>query len=434
MGEFGFKIAAMMLWVSISGCMVVEEVALDAREQTNVRLSGYHQVPGSLVDIRVKDAPNGGWIRLATVRTSRLAQYDESGNPRYSWNDTVLLPDSLGLCPTDSDDGLFRAVARNERKGGSPVITRVEVLDSDPSSGRFKQISYTNLNDWPFRREYELASRMQGVTNDDEHWYFSTSKNGGRLAKVERGVDLDKPVLFVERPFPDYDHPGDMDYHDGWIWVALESYGSRAPTHGIGAIPAPFFENRRTYRSFPVTGKMPWVARDPMTGLLYSSEFEHTDRLKRYRVHYEDGDPVDLEACGEVRLSDTIDRVQGGDFSQSGRLYLATDPQTRSGIEEGAVKVVEISRSTLDARAIDCEEKPTDTAEIVDSVYLEKGAGEKCWQPKAQEIEGITIWDLDDGSAYLGRRLGQIHTILIDLDCLNRNELYLKHTRVHSGL
>lgn len=195
------------------------------------------------------------------------------------------------------------------------------------------------------------------------------------------------------------------------------------------------------YRVFPLTndspqvtgGRFPWIARDPETGFFYSSLFLNTNKLQRYRATYQNGAPVGFEWCGEVHLSQNIDRVQGGDFSPSGRLYLATDPQTTTGINKGLIKVVEMGGHLVGKTPVDCGNPPDVYVEIIDTIYLLKQPGTSCFWSDQEEIEGITFWDLDDGSAYQGKNLGQLHTILLDLDCFDNDDLYLKHTRVLSG-
>ena len=58
------------------------------------------------------------------------------------------------------------------------------------------------------------------------------------------------------------------------------------------------------------------------------------------------------------------------------------------------------------------------------------GKGDLTWDPSAsanEEIEGLTIWDLDDGRAPSIE--GQVHVILLDNDTLFNDDFYFKHMR-----
>ncbi|MFP2932875.1 hypothetical protein ACLESO_48560 [Pyxidicoccus sp. 3LG] len=69
-------------------------------------------------------------------------------------------------------------------------------------------------------------------------------------------------------------------------------------------------------------GNFPWMARNPKNGLWYSSRFNATE-LYVYAIS-----DSSITYKGTVQLPQTISRIQGGEFSPSGRLFLATDWNT----------------------------------------------------------------------------------------------------------
>jgi hypothetical protein len=50
------------------------------------------------------------------------------------------------------------------------------------------------------------------------------------------------------------------------------------------------------------------------------------------------------------------------------------------------------------------------------------------WVPGDEEIEGLTVWNLDDGRAP-GIR-GQVHVLMLDVGEVSNDDLYFKHVRI----
>tara|TARA_Y100000588_G_C14258374_1_gene926532 strand:+ start:588 stop:2069 length:1482 start_codon:yes stop_codon:yes gene_type:complete len=484
------KLLVIMALLFFSGCMyspfIGEEVNHKGEE---FFFSGWLEDPNKSVNVQILDGNTGQFITFATATSdSQRTFWSTDEDPWFEWQVSAKLPASARFWSSTTNTmtgapGNGSAVIRGVSGGNLFTATEPEwdcIVDEFNSNGGdarvaydtcanrtqtafitgcaqslpagacgcgqiqknagcFDPISSNQLNDWPFQlRSY--TEKLQGITTDSNNWYmtsdiFHSPNTYGSLYVFPLSSDLTQaPSQIIVDPFPDWNHPGDIDYYNGWIYVALEE-GQNGKRNAIGAIPTNTISNKSTYKVFELPsgaaqangGVFPWIARDPYSGFFYSSKFNPSSpsQLIRYKASYDffNGSPTGFQECGTVTLDETIERVQGGDFSPSGRLYLSTDPQTQTEINKGIIKVVEMRGNTLSSSAIDCSSNPNTTATIIKSIYLTKQPGD------SEEIEGITIKDLDDGSAYGGTNRGQIHSILLGKN-LGTDDLYLKHHRI----
>lgn len=294
---------------------------------------------------------------------------------------------------------------------------------------------------WPDRVEYlgnhphdsstGWSDNLQGVTHDEQHWYITQQD---RLWKFPVGHDLAAEIdeddpgrgitsVGIPEALQDqhYDHFGDLDHRAGLLYVPVE-----------GSWPFPLFERKipgrialfdaHTLRFLAVSPPLhadreaaPWCALHPHNGLLHTSQFT-SDRLHVFEPRVATGGDaprLELTALGDFELRDEsgrplrVHRIQGGVFSESGHLYLVSD--TRAGGILGFDMTT--GRRMLHA-TIDYD--PSDPTGKL-----------------PEELEGITIWDLDGGPAPgIG---GQLHVLMIDNDWPSDDELYFKHFRVSGG-
>jgi hypothetical protein len=285
---------------------------------------------------------------------------------------------------------------------------------------------FTAISDHPFDRSYEAANDMQGVTHDATSWYFTNAKVAlgnpqSHIWKYPVTTDVNNdPSPYYSNPWQGtYNHFGDIVHASGVIYVALESSGGSASRAAIGA-----FNSQLQYYGYGVLpqnpstvpagsdqgGSCPWVAYNPRDGLFYSSSF-NPSYLNKYSIGiYSTAPRVRVTYQGSVKLYDaagaalTLQRIQGGKFSASGKLYLAQD------VQGGGIVVVDVYNGRLQTR-IPVQFDP---------------AGEN------EELEGLDIWDLEDGRAP-GIR-GHVHVILVQNDTFSNDNFYFKHFRVSDFL
>jgi hypothetical protein len=230
----------------------------------------------------------------------------------------------------------------------------------------------------------EWAQHMQGVTLTGD-WWFITQED--RLWRLPVDADLaeagGESVRQVGIPHAGCEHLGDCDYWSGRVYVAME--GTDPARVGVFDTELAFIGSAAACQQ---GSSNPWCAVDPVTGLLYSSPFD-TDHLVAYEMSV-DHDGIDLRPSHAVPLYDAdgaaleLERVQGGAFTPSGRLYLTVDSR-----ESAVIGVdVDTGRQMLRHR-IECE----------------PGRSEH------QVVEGLAYGALDGRSAVgMG---GQIHVIAL---------------------
>lgn len=256
-----------------------------------------------------------------------------------------------------------------------------------------------------------------------------------------------------------YDHFGDPDEVGGFLFVPME--GGEPAIAVFRASDLVYLGLKRVGASQSpwIQTQSPWIAFNPLDGLLYTSDnnIDNDRPLFRYRLDLDrllatcatkenceveqsitffdqwqifeaDGSPL------EMRLGRYI---QGGDFTPSGYLFLSNgkvnniiyddDPQDQR---------VGIHLVSPEGRIIADSYNPN-------IVCTQSGGSFSCgrrdpegtfpfeFDPSAdvaEEPEGLDWWDLDDGAAP-GIR-GQLHVLLLDNDLIDADGVYFKHYRV----
>ncbi len=210
---------------------------------------------------------------------------------------------------------------------------------------------------------------------------------------------------------------GNMVMHDVLV-APLESNTGHGIGIGIlnatnlrgGAVTDVFFGELEENPECPQTN-LPWVGYNPADGLVYTSNSKNVSCLSAYAIGWNgraslrrtvrlrtwDGAFLTIVAVGEGEY------VQGGDFSESGKLYLV------DGADPGGVFVIDVATGVvLEGFHIDF----TVNGPLLDG----------------DEMQGISIWDLDDGRA--PGMLGEVHVGMLDLELGgNTDKLYFKHLR-----
>lgn len=289
------------------------------------------------------------------------------------------------------------------------------------------------IGNHPHDDESAITERINGVANSADAWYFTQEYSD--LWKVPVWVDLDDiptaagVVYFNVDTDPNYrqygyNHFGDLDYHRNFLLIPLEG----ADPLAIGFV-----------RDNPANGMLEWIGRAPLAKLngqwdgswcavhpktehLYINRtWDDLKWLARYSISWDklkQNPPViEMIYLDDVRLRDengkelTIQHVQGGDFSESGRLLFLVSGGT----------------STDES---DCKIHVFDTTNWRRVAYSFQDSGAlfryECHSGCSwcDESQGITVWDLDDGRAPKIR--GQLHVIQVDPD-IDTDDLYFHH-------
>lgn len=218
--------------------------------------------------------------------------------------------------------------------------------------------------DWAF------GSDIQGLTHDEENWYFSRTEYGagganfGQLGtrardELAKRPRAEPPGLLV---FP---HFGALTYANGHLFVATDE-GAGTKTAQV-AVYDTNLELIGTQELGP--GPCGWIAFNPRDGHFYAPDGHRSGWLVRYEIGVE-GDDIEVRRLGSIFLAPGVDNVQGGAFSERGVLWLF-----------GTVKNLPLHIYAVDVQ--NGRVYPRGLVEV-----------KKNRNPDEWEAEGIAVWDL----------------------------------------
>jgi hypothetical protein len=270
------------------------------------------------------------------------------------------------------------------------------------------------------------SEEIQGITHSDTHWYISnkgtiykTRKN--QIKSVVKKVDLSS--IQSQLKAGDYNHFGDMDFYDGLLYIATTGKGS---THSIVVV---FDKNLNfvKYAKFPARKqkKAGWVAINPVTGYLYSSD--QYRQLHVYKKDFSNGSVI--EALGDLSLNfkygapneEEWGKVwnQGGAFSPHGIFYYVLDHKSDEYCNYTGIHAFSIHGSYANEITIKGKNNKNENVSFMNEKYDPDIAGYRNW-----ELEGITTWDR--GAE------GQIHVLQLHNEWYNEDDVHLFHYKVNN--
>ncbi len=297
---------------------------------------------------------------------------------------------------------------------------------------------YLYLGNYPSNDSPGYHRNVQGLAHDADHWFISHlylpppvgSEETGAIWRIPVEHDLDdvspsdpgvtRTFLTDYPALANYNHVGDIVHYEflsSWILnMTLECDGVQ---QYIAVLDAGTSLAYLDHGSLPQQ-KCGWAAVDP-AGFLYSSE-GHPDTLVKYQVDWDalrNSPPVlNIQLVDILPIRDEngaplqLHHAQGGEFSPSGDLlymssgyYTDTDPITEGLHVFDAQSWVRVQHSTNGYGYFNYQFEPGGVT--------------------AQEPEGLTLWDLDDGRAP-GIR-GQLHALLLDNSGVLSDEIFIKH-------
>jgi hypothetical protein len=414
--------------------------------------SGLATKPGSVAMLEAFDNVDGQWKVINSATASTEAAVDGAGRSWYNWVINSTPPRHGGRFWPRQSDGMgaarFRAVvdidfddptsgfvgyAFNNDEATCTVlralngegfaeatlacgVSRREVTITAPcdafvDNGCWDFPSFQELQDFPFNRSMEFSNGIQGVAHDDNAWFFTSTHTAvqigtpqlSRIAKIPVSRSLNEDISFFGNPYkPGHTHFGDPDVFNGLVFVPLEmGDDGNASANAVGFFSTAdlsFFPAKALPADSPQrNGQFPWMARNPKDGFWYSSAFDNANEVYKYEVS-----TSGVVFRTRIPITKTLQRVQGGEFSAHGRLYVSCDSHA-----SGAVNVIDFSDPT---RGV-----------VLGVANLTFGSGE--------ELEGLTLWNLDDGRAT--GISGQIHVVLINNGGLSNDDWYFKHLKAN---
>ncbi|WP_438711033.1 hypothetical protein ACSTS3_21225 [Aquimarina muelleri] len=250
-----------------------------------------------------------------------------------------------------------------------------------------------NIQAWKLAAEKEYVNKAwteecQGVTTDGQFWYI-TSNNPDKRAVYKFTLNMQLVDQLILKS--GYNHIGDLDYHNGKLYVALEW-----PT-GVLEISTEDFKKIGIYHiETACSNNLPWVAIHPTTGYLYTSVFGWDESSCKYvdEVNYYEKINCVYQKIGSVKLAERIKHVQGGDISENCKLILSSDY----------------------SHDIKCYN--VDTGQYYGSKSVDVSSGFS----EYEEMEGLCISPF--GSEKMG---SSVHLILLDNDSPSGDDVFFKH-------
>lgn len=300
----------------------------------------------------------------------------------------------------------------------------------------------------------DYGSEANGITHDDGNWYITHNSYGVRLWRVPVSVPLadlssSHPLVTVtsinqmdngSENLGDlgYNHYGDLGHYSyagtDYLLIGM-SGGPCAAVIAVRCVGGEFdYLDRACINT--VSGGLqpssPWCDVGP-SGFLYSSNFGWADgraidnaasHIRKYQVDwarlYTHGE-LDLTLVESIQVkSETgfarpLFHVQGGAVTPSGKVLYIGCGYTKNRQASWGLHAIEITgdrgkngwtlRQSADGHGL-----------FNFSIYDD---------PADSEMEGITIWDLDDGRAQ-GIR-GQLHALVLDNDTFNDDDISIRH-------
>ncbi len=255
--------------------------------------------------------------------------------------------------------------------------------------------SYQYESNYPHEEETVWSEEAQGFTHSGAYWYVS-NKTNIRKYHVSQHISSSSPKKKIGLP-GSCKHFGDLDYYAGRVYAPLEDCpGSKERIYvydtSLNVVRFAYLKNQK---------KVGWVAINPNNGLMYTSESE-TNKVHVYNRNFAYG--ATISPLYTITLDRTLKWIQGGVFSMSGRLYLAT-AKGQAGIHVFDLKAKTGTRAR----------------------YIGPN-GYKPGFPNYEEVEGLTLWNLDGGQS--PNTSGHIHWILLDNDS-DKDDIYVKHISVN---
>lgn len=283
---------------------------------------------------------------------------------------------------------------------------------------------------YPDDYDDDWTDGLQGVAHTTDSWFFTytwatTSSLGtsnafgvltaARTTPLESsGIDwivglsgaIHDPSIGVE-----WNHLGDPDvWHSAsntWLVIPVENDPHEHPGVWLIGLDWPFM----ALRVLPTPGprrEAPWIARNPVDGLWYTSDFNisDTDPIRAYDIAATRDtqgnfgiDVTYVKSIPGIRTMNgatlPLDGIQGGAFSGVGHLYLNTMSSGIVGIDLG------------DRRAHAWIGPDYDTNKF--------------------EAEGIDLFDIQTVSPPTPRISGRIHNIYIESHWYRSDDFYFEH-------
>ncbi|WP_434427320.1 hypothetical protein [Nannocystis pusilla] len=319
-------------------------------------------------------------------------------------------------------------------EGGQGYAALHEVNDKTSSIqivASAPRLPYFYEGNYPYDAETEWSNQGQGLANDGVHWYVAQASKLSRIALTcdlasSSCIQQTRSIAEVRDALglpAGYNHFGDPDHHNGFLFVPVEGIAAGLPPL-IVALSTPDMTPVASATVYVTPGiyNSAWVTVDPRDG---SHLYEHGGTLNgSLGVH---GHRIDwgglqlgidnfLVYEQNIVLEDhdtypiTLYTTQGGELLSNGVLFLANSQPGGSG---AGLRAFDIETGTLLARAgsgfgpFDFQLTDPDSS-------------------LGDEAEGIDFLEIYPSSLVPGISEGSLHVLMINVD-IDTDNAFLKH-------
>lgn len=289
---------------------------------------------------------------------------------------------------------------------------------------------------WTKPSEYKNSTFLescQGVANDGTNWYFTANGNKGRQGifkydqsmkqvgnlKFSGNMDLlsvpnipKMNIPFTEQTLPVIGHVGDPDCYEGKIYIPVQD------PHGFLVLDTSLSAaSVNWYPTDKIGDSHPWCAVNPWNGRLYTSTF-NAEPLNGFdlqpKLFAYDRRTFKRKKSDDITLKVPTQRVQGGCFTNDGKLFLTSDVKNFEGSNTQKFERIKNLGTSL---------KPSITCySIVNGHYYGAiGIMRESGVAYSQEVEGITYWAKKEK----GKKTN-LHVVLLENE-LGTDEVFFKH-------
>lgn len=275
---------------------------------------------------------------------------------------------------------------------------------------------------WSKSSEYNNSNFLescQGVAHDGTYWYFTANGDNGRqgVFKYNQSMNQIKSLRFSGninlRSIPELGHVGDPDCYQGKIYIPIQNpHGFLVMDTSLSATSVNWFPTQKIGDSHP------WCAVNPWNGMLYTSTFNGEKSLNDFDLYPKlfayDRFTFQRKKSDDITLKVPTQRVQGGCFTENGKLFLTSDAKNFDG-----KKTVKFNR----IKNLGTSLKPSITCySVINGHYFGAiGIMRESGITYTQEVEGITYWAKKEKN-----RNTNLHVVLLENE-LGTDEVFFKH-------
>lgn len=291
------------------------------------------------------------------------------------------------------------------------------------------------IGNYPTNKYGNWINGLQGVGNDDNFWFFTQKKMIWKMPKgikFEQSNNLQPQNGILKKQMPKtlaekgYDHFGDLDVKNGFIFIPVEDEDDSSNRPLIAVFKASNL-SFVDYEILPKYNQSGWCSVNNK-GVLFTSNniINRNNPIVKYQISWDAlyAGNLELHPLGAYQLENIPSKynntlrsyIQGGDFSDDDNYFFILNGRTwLRGLPENPRrgKGIWVFKNRNNNKG--------------QYVRKSKQDGNFKYQFKGnEEPQGLTYWDLGDQE----KGGGQLHAIMMNCSFLKAPTLFFKHYQI----